>query len=91
MSNRVELLQAVTDQQKKLGRHPNHAANSRRKHLGVSYLEEAGDDALAEFYKHLLEVEQRGIDEKAVEVVLTYISLSDEDIDRILRRVRKGK
>ena len=87
---RTDLLNDIETQQKKLGRHPTHAAASRRKHLHTDYLCEATDDVLAAFYQHLLGVERRGIDEEAVERALTDISLSDKDIDRILKRVRKG-
>ncbi len=88
---KVELLNAIVLQQKKMNRNLYHAANSRRKHLRTNYLREATDDALAEFYQHLLNVEQRGIEEEDLEAALEGISLSDEDIDRILKRVRKGK
>ena len=82
---RADLLNTVKENEKLADRHPNHQANSRRKHLTVSYLAEATDEALAAYNKHLEDVIAAGV---AVQIVAD--ALSDVQLDDgARRRIRK--
>ena len=76
--DRVDLLNAIRDLEKLRGIHPSHQANSRRKHLMVSYLTEATDEALAAYHTHLQNVIKRDVAMAMVADALDGVDLDDK-------------
>jgi len=86
---------AVTDLEDELAdacldnRHvPRRKINSRRVHMGVSYLSEAGSQELSRFYFHLKNVQRRCEAEAEIEAVLG--KLDDVGIKNVERMLKKG-
>lgn len=77
----IDLLNSTRDLEKLTRRHPSHQANSRRKHLSVSYLGEATDEALAAYHDHLENV-------LTINVALQIVgdALNDVELDDTARK-----
>ena len=94
---RQQLLTAIDSLENELAdagldnRHvPQRKVNSRRKHIGSGYLEDASDEALGRFYIHLTNVRKRCLAEREVEDALDGVTLDAASFKRIERMLRKG-
>ena len=96
---RVDLLNAIQAKQKELARDeidnwhvPARARNSRRKHLGTEYLQDATDESLAAFLEHLEgvrpRVEAKG---KLGDALLASFVLTDDEIEKQYKKFKKGR
>lgn len=85
--SRSDLLNATSELEKLRGVHGNHTMNSRRKHMSVSYLAEATDEALAAYLTHLENVIKAGVAEQMIADALVGVELPDDAKKRLLKRI----
>lgn len=64
--------------------------NSRRAHLGVGCLSEAGDMDLSRFYCHLKNVRKRCRAMKVIEDTLNGVQLDEAAVKQMEKMLRKG-